>query len=210
MQTDIKTFGELSFIDTINIDGPIKILNKNKHLWGFNTERQRTPQRIHIPKTFYVHRNTESIVIIWTDNKSPFKKEENKKLFKLFNSFFLELLEILNNKFQFNKPEIIKLVFASLLPNSCIDRHIDQGPVLRTPQRIHIPIITNEDVDSVINDKTFYMAPGHIYNFNNTLPHSIINRSKQKRIHCIIDYCDQDHFQSVLKKHKLPQNFLAK
>ena len=35
------------------------------------------------------------------------------------------------------------------------------------------------------------METGKIYNFNNTLSHSVVNNSDMERVHLIIDYVDQ-------------------
>ena len=181
-----KTFGELDLIDSINIDDVVKTLKENPELWDIDTFRQRN---------YRVHKDTQSVVLIWTENRLPFRRVVNEKILKLFNPFISKLIPILKNKFKYENPLVVKLMFAKLLPKGHIIPHLDNGPVLRIPQRIHIPIVTNKDVIATINGKEFYMETGRIYNFNNTLMHSVMNNSEEERIHCIIDYTDMEFFE---------------
>ena len=145
---------------------------------------------------FNIHKNTKSISLIWTSNKQPYEKTINENLIKLFKPFIDCLLDNLKRKFNYNNPVIVKLMFVKLLPHSIIKTHIDRGYILTLSNRIHKPIITNKDVNVIINNKIFYMEPGKIYNFNNTLMHGVNNKSDVERVHCIIDYTDK----SVEKK----------
>tara|TARA_R110002074_G_scaffold109569_1_gene236208 strand:+ start:174 stop:740 length:567 start_codon:yes stop_codon:yes gene_type:complete len=185
----IKTFGELDLINNINIDFVKKILDENNHLWDIDESRQ---------KNFAVHKKTKSIILIWTDNNNKFDKKINNNLITLFNPFIDDLLNKLKQKFNYDNYCILKLVFVKLLPHSDILPHIDGDKMIRLPNRIHIPIISNSDVITNINDKQFYMKPGNIYNFNNTLIHGINNKSDICRVHCIIDYMDKKVFDEEL------------
>ena len=46
------------------------------------------------------------------------------------------------------------------------------------------------------------MEEGHIYEFNNTIKHSVENKGDKRRIHLIIDYCDAGEFDEKYDKYK--------
>jgi hypothetical protein len=53
--------------------------------------------------------------------------------------------------------------------------------------RIHIPIITNDDLHFVLNSKRLIMRPGETWYTNVNLPHYVANKGKTDRVHLVID-----------------------
>lgn len=188
----VKYHGMLYFIGKINLENIPKKLEKST-LFDSQLGYSRIHKKYITRKDqFNVHKNTENIILIWTTNNNPYLRFEDKKMLILFESLVSLIKKKLKEIFKtYKNPIITKLVIAKLLPNSNIPQHIDNSEILRVIQRIHIPIITNSDVTVKINNKQFNMEFGKIYNFNNTLLHSVSNNSNKSRIHLIIDYVDQ-------------------
>lgn len=75
-----------------------------------------------------------------------------------------------------------------LLPGSQIREHRDyclgyeDGEV-----RIHIPVVTNPDVEFVLEGRQMTMLPGDVWYLNFNLPHRVANRGTDERIHLVID-----------------------
>ena len=53
--------------------------------------------------------------------------------------------------------------------------------------RIHIPIITNKDVQFLLNNIKLSMLPGECWYTNVNYIHSVVNLGKEDRIHLVID-----------------------
>lgn len=67
-----------------------------------------------------------------------------------------------------------------MYPKTCYTYH--QDPT----QRIHIPLITNENNFMVIEDRCFwYPADGNHYIADTTKPHTFVNASREERIHIV-------------------------
>lgn len=49
--------------------------------------------------------------------------------------------------------------------------------------RVHIPIITNNDSNWIIDGQEYHMEPGWAYLVNTTIPHSVENNGTTNRIH---------------------------
>jgi len=191
----------LDIIDTINISSIQKILNENPELWNKIKYRQNQ---------FEVHKNTESIICIWSGSKNKIKqiiKHQNN--YNLFETFINKIIIILKKHFNWTNDVIIyKAMFAKLKPNSRIKKHTDGGVLLKIPQRIHIPIYTEEHlIDTEINNITYHLKEGTIYNFNNTVPHRVINNSLKDRINFIIDVSEINTFPIIEKNIITVSNF---
>lgn len=71
---------------------------------------------------------------------------------------------------------------ASIRPHRDVGRSFEDGVF-----RIHVPITTNPEVETLHNEERVIMAPGECWYLNFDLRHEIHNRSDQWRAHLIMD-----------------------
>jgi aspartyl/asparaginyl beta-hydroxylase (cupin superfamily) len=96
-------------------------------------------------------------------------------------AYFTELLDAL----EFEK-EAVRLL--QLEAGSEIRTHRDRGLAYRFGSfRLHIPIITDADVEFEVNDTLLDMQPGQCWYADFDKPHSVNNRSSKHRVHLVID-----------------------
>jgi len=97
---------------------------------------------------------------------------------KDFNHFCFPELKYTNkilNDLGMVRSRVMKMKFKS-----CYTYH--QDPT----QRIHIPLITNENCFMIIDDELFrYPADGNYYIVDTTKKHTFVNASLQERIHIV-------------------------
>lgn len=82
--------------------------------------------------------------------------------------------------------EAVRLL--NLAPGSVIHEHRDRG--LAYPFgvfRLHIPIITADEVDFIVGGENLHMQAGECWYANFDLPHSVNNRGAGSRVHLVID-----------------------
>lgn len=78
--------------------------------------------------------------------------------------------------------------FLRLKAGSIIKEHrdyelgFDDGEV-----RLHIPVMTNPDVEFILNGRRLIMAEGECWYTNVDFPHSVANRGAEDRVHLVID-----------------------
>lgn len=65
--------------------------------------------------------------------------------------------------------------------------------------RLHVPIVTNPDVDFVLDDERVPMAEGELWFLNFNKYHSVDNRSSVDRIHLVIDCVVNDWLRQLLE-----------
>ncbi|MFC3195911.1 aspartyl/asparaginyl beta-hydroxylase domain-containing protein [Marinicella sediminis] len=83
----------------------------------------------------------------------------------------------------FIRANIIKLKAGGI-----IEAHQDKNFSLAHSHRIHIPIITHEDVDFTVGDETVHIPVGEVVEINNRRMHSVHNNSPVDRVHLIVDF----------------------
>lgn len=65
--------------------------------------------------------------------------------------------------------------------------------------RLHVPVVTNPDVDFVLDDQRVPMAEGELWFLNFNKYHSVDNRSSVDRIHLVIDCVVNDWLRHSLE-----------
>lgn len=68
-----------------------------------------------------------------------------------------------------------------------VPHHVDNNYYWRTHIRLHVPVITNPDVDFTCGDRTVNMAPGEAWVFDTFRQHNVHNRGAEQRIHLVFD-----------------------
>jgi hypothetical protein len=91
--------------------------------------------------------------------------------------------------------------FLRLAAGSSIREHkdynlsVDDGEI-----RLHVPVITNPDVEFILAGSRIDMKEGECWYLNFNLPHSVANRGTSDRIHLVIDCVVNDWLREVLTR----------
>lgn len=105
----------------------------------------------------------------------------------LHDKFYPKIEPILEILSRFYKYRQYSAFITRCAPKGKVGIHRDAGNFLEKCHRIHIPLLTHEDALYVINDERVHWKHGHVYEFDNTLPHGVENNSNIYRIHLIIN-----------------------
>ncbi len=96
-------------------------------------------------------------------------------------SYFQEILDFL----KFEK-ETVRLL--ALAPGSVIKEHRDRGLGYEHGCfRLHIPILTDDQVTFVVDNTSLHMEAGQCWYANFDLPHSVRHEGNTRRVHLVID-----------------------
>jgi hypothetical protein len=80
-----------------------------------------------------------------------------------------------------------------LAAGSVIKEHSDLDlDVAEGFARIHVPIVTNPDVDFRLNGERVVLAPGEAWYLRLADPHSVVNGGETARVHLVIDLIVND------------------
>jgi hypothetical protein len=83
-----------------------------------------------------------------------------------------------------------RIMLAKLTAGAEIALHIDGDVSSVRPHKIHVPIVTNREVEYWGGDEIFHLEKGWSYEVNNRIPHGGKNGGRTDRVHLIFDYFD--------------------
>jgi hypothetical protein len=87
-----------------------------------------------------------------------------------------------------------------LTPGSRIKEHQDLDLAAEWgAARIHVPIVTNPDVEFLVNRMPVTMAPGSVWYLRLADPHSVYNGGTTDRVHLVIDCTADDWLMAMLR-----------
>ena len=165
------------------------ISNASQIKWQENQYRQQA---------FDVHYKTESIVMMFCDCESwPKVKVTKESGWELLSEHALPMMQSIINSFYPPGGKVIRAMIAKLPPASIIKPHIDSHPSFSSAHRIHIPITTHPKVRFTIGGQPFHLEKNKVYEVNNQLQHSVMNKSNIDRITFIFDYVPPENLSKI-------------
>jgi len=118
------------------------------------------------------------------------KKIINKHYINLLDEELRECFSMINQLWGGGEPKRVMLV--NLPAGKNVEQHVDMSRHLTRCRRIHLPIVTNNQVKFFCRGDIIPMDEGVLTDFNNKVMHSVLNESTKDRIHLIIDWGQQD------------------
>lgn len=85
-----------------------------------------------------------------------------------------------------------RVMLARMAPGGEIKPHRDANAAAKWPHKIHIPLLTNDQVMFFVDGTGYRMPEGEAAEVNNMAVHAVRNDGKTDRIHLIFEYYDTD------------------
>lgn len=177
------------------------ILAQDEQAWCEDQKRQHV---------FDVHRETESIVLVFVNLESWPEIEIVKQpgWDRLADVAVPVMHEIIDRHYP-KGGTIIRAMAAKLLAGGKIKPHVDTHPSFHYGHRIHVPITTNPRVRFMIDGRPHKLDVGRAYEINNQQNHSVMNKGKEDRITFIFDYVPPDQLARLGKLQRGRQSASA-
>ncbi len=176
---------ELGSINTDKLRAAI--LSLDEEAWQTNQLRQTE---------YEVHKQTESVVLVFTDGSGWPSIEVRKEAgWDLLSEEAIPIMHELIERDYPSGGTIIRAMVAKLLPGCVIKAHVDSHPSFHAGHRIHVPITTNSRVRFMIEGRPYQLEVGQAYELNNQKTHSVMNKGKEGRITFIFDYVPPAHLE---------------
>ena len=169
---------ELGTVDSAALSEAI--LAQEEAAWHEDAYRQQT---------YDVHRQTESIVLVFVDMDDWPKIDVRKEPgWDRLAEVAVPLMHDIIKKHYPPGGTIIRAMAARLIAGGKIKPHVDKHPSFALGHRIHVPITTNTRVRFMIDGRPHQLQVGQAYEINNQKNHSVMNKGKEGRITFIFDY----------------------
>jgi hypothetical protein len=167
MNFNFKKYGDIEIIDVVHLMETFD--------WEDYTFRQ---------DNFKSHTQTKTIPLIWDETKDKIIYWENYPLFKSL----LTKLEVLFTT-KIGEGVLSNAILVKMPKQTSIDRHKDDYVFFKRNNRIHIPLITNENCIFEVDGEEINMKAGEVWEINNfEKEHSVVNNGNNDRIHLIVDW----------------------
>ena len=168
------------------------ILAQEEAAWREHEHRQRVHE---------VHRATESLVMVFTDEDAwPELTVKKEPGWRRLADAALPLMHELIARCYPPGGTIVRAMAAKLRAGGRIDPHVDKHPSFHIGHRIHVPITTNPRVRFIIDGRPHRLQVGQAYEINNQKLHSVANKGGEDRITFIFDYVPPDELRRAGQK----------
>ena len=138
---------------------------------------------------YEVHRQTESVVILFLDASAWPEIIVNREFG--WDRISTWVVPVMNETIEQYYPAggaILRSMLAKLPPGGIIAPHVDKHPSFHATHRIHVPVKTNPRVRFNIDGRPHQLHVGQAYELNNQKMHSVMNKGSEDRITLIFDY----------------------
>lgn len=98
------------------------------------------------------------------------------------------ILETAVKPYGYARGKFSRIMLAKLPAQARISLHVDPYKSSTYTHKIHIPVLTNPDVEFWIEDQIYHFREGHAYEVNNKTLHGGVNRGATDRINLIFEY----------------------
>ena len=143
----------------------------------------------HRQQAYDVHRQTESIVLVFANLEVWPEIEIHKEPgWDRLAHLAVPLMHGIIEKHYPPGGAIIRAMAAKLLAGGKIAPHMDTHPSFHRGHRIHVPITTNPRVRFMVDGRPYRFQVGQAYEINNQKNHSVMNKGDDDRITFIFDY----------------------
>ena len=92
----------------------------------------------------------------------------------------------------YKRGEFPRVMLANMAPGGLIHPHRDTNAAAKWPHKIHVPIVTNDQVTFTIDGVGYHLEEGEAVEVSNMATHGVTNHGATARIHLIFEYYDLD------------------
>jgi len=137
-------------------------------------------------RLFAVHKDTQSLQLVHFED-FQYEKPTYRELHSELEAVMRPVIDYIADYYRDNG-FVVRMILAKLLKDGSIPKHTDSGYSLLNCHRVHIPIISNDDVVFSVGGEEINMRVGEFWEINNGVTHGVENRGTEDRIHLIVDW----------------------
>jgi hypothetical protein len=175
-----KTVRELAAVDVERLREAV--LNIPDELW--DAENANKPNR------FGALDATKHIVFRFVSNFRDWRESHDRPLWAEWKPLLEPALSAATAPYGYVRGAYPRVMLARMAPGGIIHPHRDENPAAKWPHKIHIPLLTNEDVTFYVDGVGYGLPEGIAVEINNMGVHAVENRGDTDRIHLIFEYYD--------------------
>ncbi|MEM9574073.1 MAG: aspartyl/asparaginyl beta-hydroxylase domain-containing protein [Pseudomonadota bacterium] len=162
------------------------VLELSDDVWLQDTSRQEIFSN--------VHGSTQTLVLLFCDGWPAVNVETRSAWDLLGEPALVVMKNVVSGSYKAGG-RVIRAMVAKLPAGTVINRHYDAHPSFSAAHRVHVPLITHQDVNFLIEEKRVPLEEGFAYEIDNLRLHEVKNLSPIDRLHFIFDYAPADRLE---------------
>jgi hypothetical protein len=144
------------------------------------------------PNRFGALDATRHIIFRFVSNFLDWRESYERPLWNEWKELLEPVLAEATAPYGYARGAFPRVMLARMAPGGVIHPHRDQNPAAKWPHKIHVPLLTNDDVTFSVDGIGYHFAEGEAVEVNNMGLHAVENRGSADRIHLIFEYYDLD------------------
>jgi hypothetical protein len=177
-----RTFRHLGQVDIATLKEAVLAIPEEQ----WNAENADKPNR------FEALDVTRHIVFRFVSNYCDWRDSYDRPLWDEWKDILLPVMEAATAGYGYAKGIYPRVMLARMAAGGVIQPHRDANPAAKWPHKIHVPIVTNDEVIFRVEGAQYVMPEGEAVEVNNMGTHAVENRGDTDRIHLIFEYYDLD------------------
>ena len=144
------------------------------------------------PNRFGALDATQHIIFRFVSNFVDWRQSYEKPIWSEWKSLLEPVLAEATAPYGYQRGAFPRVMLARMAPGGVIHPHKDQNPAAKWPHKIHVPLLTNDDVTFTVEGNGYHLPERQAVEVNNMGVHGVANRGTTDRIHLIFEYYDED------------------
>jgi hypothetical protein len=144
------------------------------------------------PNRFGALDATRHIIFRFVSNFRDWRQSYDRPLWNHWRKRLEPVLGAATADYGYRRGAFPRVMLARMAPGGLIHPHRDENPAAKWPHKIHVPILTNQNVSFYVDGVGYQFAEGEAVEVNNMGLHAVENRGSTERIHLIFEYYDLD------------------
>ena len=144
------------------------------------------------PNRFDALDSARHIVFRFVSNFKDWRQSYSRPIWDEWKALLEPVLRDATAAYGYEHGEFPRVMLARMPAGGVIQPHRDANQAAKWPHKIHVPLLTNDQVSFVIEGKSYHFAEGEAVEVNNMGVHAVANRGSTDRIHLIFEYFDKD------------------
>jgi hypothetical protein len=144
------------------------------------------------PNRFGALDATRHIISRFVSNFRDWRQSYDRPLWNDWREKLEPVLAAATTDYGYQRGAFPRVMLARMAPGGVIHPHRDENPAAKWPHKIHVPILTNQNVSFYVDGVGYQFAEGEAVEVNNMGLHAVENRGSTDRIHLIFEYYDID------------------
>lgn len=144
------------------------------------------------PNKFGALDATRHIVFRFVSNFSDWRDSYDRPLWAAWRDRLQPVLDAATAAYGYTNAAYPRVMLARMPAGGVIHPHRDANPAALWPHKIHVPILTNDQVRFYVAPDYHHLREGQAYEVNNMGIHAVENGGTTPRIHLIFEYYDLD------------------